>query len=91
MKKSVRVYLTGTVNGMFFKQFVKENIEKLKLRGFMRDRDDGRMELFLEGEGDRVKEMVEILKKEPKHTQIRNVEVKEEKFQDFKEFKVLHI
>ena len=35
--------------------------------------------------------VVELCKKGPKHAQIRNVQIKLEKFQDFKVFKVLHI
>ena len=34
---------------------------------------------------------MEVVKKGPKRSQIKNIEVKEEKFQDFKTFKVLHI
>ena len=91
MKKSLRVYITGTVQGVFFRGFVKENAEKYNVKGFVRNLEDGRVEVFLEGNSDDVNKMIEICKTGPKHSQIRNVELKEEKFQDFKTFKVLHI
>ena len=50
-----------------------------------------KIEVFLEGDSDRVNQMIEVCKKGPKHSQIKNVEEKEERFQDFKTFKVLHI
>ena len=91
MKKSVRLYITGTVQGVFFRGFVKENAEKLDVRGFVRNLEDGRIEIFLEGNPDEVNKMIELCKHGPKHSQIEKVEIKEERFQDFKGFKVLHI
>ena len=91
MKKSVRLYIQGTVQGVFFRNFIKEKEEKDEVRGFVRNLEDGRVEVFLEGDNDKVDKMIELCKKGPKHSQIRKVEEKEEKFQDFKNFKVLHI
>jgi len=91
MKKSIRVYITGLVQGVFFRMFVKENAERYDVKGFTRNLEDGRVEVFLEGDSDKVNKMLELCKKGPKHSQIKKVEVKLERFQDFKQFKVLHI
>ena len=91
MKKSVRLYINGTVQGVFFRDFIKTEADKLDLKGFVRNLEDGRVEVFLEGSQDNIDKMIEICKVGPKHSQIRSVETKEEKFQDFKVFKVLHI
>lgn len=91
MKKSLRLYITGTVQGIFFRNFVKENAERYNVKGFVRNLEDGRVEVFLEGNIDDVKKMIELCKQGPKHSQIKNVEEKEEKFQDLRDFKVLHI
>ncbi len=91
MKKSVRLYINGTVQGVFFRMFVKENAERCNVKGFVRNLEDGRIEVFLEGDADGVNKMIELCKKGPKHAQIRNVEIKPERFQGFKVFKMLHI
>ena len=91
MKKSVRLYITGTVQGVFFRAFVKENAERYNVKGFTRNLDDGRVEVFLEGNSEDVNKMIELCKKGPKHSKIRKVEMKSEKFQDFKVFKVMYI
>ncbi|MDP3992570.1 MAG: acylphosphatase [Candidatus Pacearchaeota archaeon] len=91
MKKSVRVYIEGTVQGIFFRGFVKENAERHNVKGFVRNLEDGRIEVFLEGGTDDVNKMIELCRTGPKHSDIKNVEVKPEKFQDFKTFKILHI
>ncbi len=90
MKKSVRLYINGTVQGVFFRSFVKENAERYNVKGFVRNLEDGRVEIFLEGNPEDVGKMVELCSKGPKHSIIKNVDIKEEKFQDLKSFKVLH-
>jgi len=91
MKKTVRVYITGAVQGVFFRGFIKENAERYNVKGFVRNLEDRRVEVFLEGNVNEVNKMIELCKQGPKHSQIRNVEIKIEKFQGLKTFKVLHI
>jgi acylphosphatase len=91
MKKAVRLYIEGTVQGIFFRQFIKESAERNNIRGFCRNLEDGKVEVYAEGDGDSVDKMIELCKKGPVHSQIKKVEVKEEKFQDLREFKILHI
>ena len=61
------------------------------MKGYLRNLEDGRAEVFLEGEKERVDIMKEICKQGPPHGQIRNVEEKPESFQDFKQFSILKI
>lgn len=90
MKKATRLYITGNLHSLFFRQFIKENAEKNSIKGFLRNREDGRIEIFLEGESANVDAMAEICRKGPKHAIIRNVEEKEENLQDFREFRILN-
>ena len=87
----MRLFISGTVQGVFFRNFIKENAEKNNVRGFTRNLEDGKVEVFLEGDIDDVNKTAELCRQGPKHAQIKNVEEKPEKFQGFKEFKVLHI
>ncbi|MFH1425348.1 MAG: acylphosphatase [archaeon] len=91
MKKSTRLFLTGSVGTMFFENYIKENAEKLDVKGFLRKLEDGRTEIFLEGDNDKVNEMASICRRGSQHTQIRHVEEKPEHFQDFREFRILRI
>lgn len=91
MKKSIRLYISGIVQGIFFRGFVKENAERYNVKGFVRNLEDGRVEVFLEGEVEDVKKLIELCKKGPRHTEIKHVEMRLEKFQDLKNFKILHI
>ena len=89
MIKSTRLTIIGSVQGVFFRQFIKENADKLKIKGYVRNLEDGKVEVFLEGQNEDLDAMIAICKRGPQHSQIRNVDEKSESFQDFKEFKVL--
>lgn len=91
MKKAVRIYFDGTVQGVFFRGFVKDNADSYNVKGFVRNLDDGRVEVFAEGNADDVNKFVDSVRKGPKHSIIKKVDVKSERFQDFKNFKILHI
>lgn len=91
MKKSVRMYINGVVQDVFFRGFIKENAERHNVKGFVRNLEDGRVEIFLEGNNEDVDKVIELCKKGPKHAQISGIEIRPEKFQDFKTFKILHI
>ena len=91
MKKSLRVFVTGNVQSMFFEQFIKSNADKLDVRGYLRKLEGGRLEIFIEGDNEKVDEMHSICKRGTQYTQIRKTEEKEETFQDFKDFRILKI
>lgn len=91
MKKSIRIYIKGTVQGVFFRSFIKENAERYNVKGFVRNLEDGRIEVFMEGNSEDVNKMLGLCEKGPKHSQIRDVQIKKEIFQGFNNFKILHI
>lgn len=82
--------ITGTVQGVFFRNFIKEQADKLGIRGFVRNLDDGNVEVVAEGNLVDIDSLIEICKKGPKFANIREVKVEEKKFSgESKEFKVL--
>ena len=89
MKKALRLFLTGNMQGIFFNEFLKKNAQEFKVNGFMRHREDGRIEIFMEGQSEQVNAFAEICKKGPKYASVRKIEEQDEKLQDFKEFKIL--
>jgi acylphosphatase len=90
MKKAARFVVQGTVQGIFFRQFVKEHAEDLELRGFVRNLESGEVEVVVEGEEDAIKRLTGFLRKRPEHAQIRNVVSEDRKWSgEFGEFKIL--
>ena len=91
MKKSVRITISGSIQPVFFNRFIKENADKLGLKGYVRNSGDGKAEVFLEGNSESVDVMIPICKKGPQHSMIRNTQEKEEKYQGFAEFKIMNL
>ena len=91
MKKSVRLFLTGSVQPMFFGPYIKEQADLLKIRGYVRSLEDGKIEIFLEGDINSIEAMIPKCKQGPYNTHIRNMEQKDERFQDFKDFRIVKI
>ncbi len=90
MKTAMKITVKGNVQGMFLNQFVKENADKLNLKGYLRNFPEGKVEILVEGEEKNVERFLEIIKKGPKHSQIRNVETDKKRWEgEFKEFKIL--
>lgn len=90
MKKALRLYISGSLQSIFFREFIKQNADFYKVKGFMRNREDGKVEIFIEGDSDKVNAMASVCKRGPKYSQIRNIEEKEERFQGFQDFKILN-
>ena len=90
MKKAIRIIVQGTVQGIFYRRFVKEEADKLGLRGFVRNLEDGDVEVVVEGMDDTVDKLVEKCREGPSHSIIKNVSVEEKRWSgEFDDFKVL--
>jgi acylphosphatase len=90
MKKAIRICIYGVVQNVFFRAFVKDNADKLSVKGYVRNREDGSVESWIEGDNKNVLKMVEICKQGPKHSMIKRVDEIEEKHHGFKDFRIIH-
>jgi acylphosphatase len=89
MKKAVKVYIFGTVQGVFFRTFIKERADKLGVKGYVRNKEDGTVEAWFEGNAKDVDKMVEECKKGPPHSQIKRLDIVDEHLQEMKDFKII--
>jgi acylphosphatase len=89
--KSLRIYISGTVQGILYRKHLEELGNKVGIRGFVRLKEDGKIEIVIEGKDDKVREMLNLCKQGEKHVEIRNVEVEEIRHQGFEGFKLLKL
>ena len=89
MKKSIRLTIQGSIQPVFFNTFIRENAEKYSIKGFIRNKGDGIVEIFMEGNMNDVTAMLIACKTGPQHSMIRSIQEKEEKYQGFKDFKIM--
>ncbi len=69
--KRLEAKVTGIVQGVMFRDFVKRNASKLGLCGFVRNESDGSVRVVAEGDEDKLKVLVSKLWKGPLLTRIR--------------------
>ncbi|MEX2572653.1 MAG: acylphosphatase [Balneolaceae bacterium] len=72
------LFLSGRVQGVGFRHYTYKNAVKMGIRGWVRNRNDGRVEAVLQGPGDEVNRIVEKLKSGPPSSSVDKVEVKDE-------------
>ena len=87
--KTIKIFVTGSVQGVYFRKFVSKTAGELKLKGFVRNLNDGRVEIVVEGRDERVNEMVEACKKGAPQASIKEVQTQELSNQGFDSFKIL--
>jgi len=84
------VWISGRVQGVFFRAHTKEVAEKLGLTGWVRNLPDGRVEAVFEGEEEAVKEAIEWCKRGPPLAKVEKVEVRyEDPTGEFRDFRIV--
>lgn len=62
---TVHVLISGFVQGVGYRQFVKSNARKLGLTGYVTNLPDKRVEALFEGGEESIQEMIKLCKKGP--------------------------
>jgi len=78
--RCVHVYISGRVQGVFFRAQTQRAATGYNLTGWVRNLADGRVETLLEGEGKSVDKMLERCRKGPPPARVENVIVTEEPY-----------
>jgi acylphosphatase len=87
MNIRVHVFISGKVQGVFFRSSTKDMAKNLGLFGWVRNLADGRVEAVFEGKKDAIEKMLEWCRVGPEYARVTGIEVIWEEFKgDFKEF-----
>ena len=87
MKIRVHVYVSGRVQGVFFRGETQDEAVRQGVTGWVRNLQDGRVEAVFEGEEDNVERLVEFCKRGSFGAKVARVDVFHEipmgEFRDF--------
>lgn len=87
MDVRAHVFISGRVQGVFYRASTKNMAEQLGLKGWVRNTSDGRVEAVFEGEETAVKDMISWCHKGPRSAEVSDVTVDYTKFLgEFEEF-----
>tara|TARA_B100000959_G_C14949515_1_gene611311 strand:- start:915 stop:1196 length:282 start_codon:yes stop_codon:yes gene_type:complete len=71
----VHVYISGKVQGVFFRSYTKDKAQKEGLNGWVKNLTDGRVEIVLEGNKEKCEEMLQWCHKGSPSSKVENVEI----------------
>jgi acylphosphatase len=75
MKTRVKVSVSGRVQGVFFRAFTKESALRHDVSGWVRNLPKGGVEAILEGDDERVKQVLNDLNRGPPYSRVENVDI----------------
>lgn len=89
--KRIHIWISGRVQGIFFRANTRRKAMNLNIKGWVKNLEDGRVEVVIEGSNADVKKMLEFLKKGPFGAKVTKFDIKEEKYKkEFEFFEIKH-
>lgn len=91
MNVRVRAYVSGRVQGVFFRSSVADLATQLGVTGWVRNLSDGRVEVLFEGERGAVEKVVEYCRRGPPGAHVRDLDLNWEDWHgEFARFEILY-
>lgn len=85
--KTTHLLISGHVQGIGYRQFVKHHARKLGIAGWVSNLPDGKVEASIQGEREAIEKLVTLCKKGPFMAEVMDIIVteteQEEKYSDF--------
>jgi acylphosphatase len=89
MKVRAHVFISGMVQGIFFRSETRNEAKKLGVKGWVRNLSDGRVEAVFEGEEENVKKLIEFCRRGPLGARVTGVDIIWESYTgEFRSFEV---
>ena len=89
MKARAHVFVSGRVQGVFFRSETKRKADRHEVKGWVRNLPDDRVEVVFEGEKEAVKALIEFCKHGPSGARVTKVDLTWENYTgEFDRFKM---
>ncbi len=75
MIRTVKIVVSGHVQGVFFRKFSKRKADNLGIFGTVKNRDDGCVEIIVQAEADMLEPFIEWCRKGPITARVDAIEV----------------
>ena len=88
-KIRIHIFVSGKVQGVFFRDSVLKLAERLKVFGWIQNLESGVVEAVFEGDKDKVERMVKYIRKGPLFAKVKEVDIDEQRYtNEFKDFQI---
>ena len=90
MKKlRAHIFVSGQVQGVFFRDNTKKKAKELEVTGWVRNRSDGQVEAIFEGEEEKVRELVDWTRQGPAWAKVDKLDISWEDYKgEFDNFEI---
>lgn len=88
MKKTIHCFVSGRVQGVFFRATTREQAALFGLGGWVRNLPDGRVEVLASGEEGPINQLRKWLERGPDMAHVTKIECEEVEFLDYEQFSV---
>lgn len=75
MKITRRLRIHGLVQGVFFRESLRQRADQLKVTGWVRNRSDGSVEAVIQGESSAVEALIEWARRGPPRAQVDHIKI----------------
>ena len=90
MKARVHIFVSGRVQGVFFRSETCREARRYKLKGWVKNLSDGRVEVMIEGEKEGVGKLIEFCKRGPIGARIASTKISFEPYVgEFNDFRII--
>lgn len=86
--KTVHLLINGKVQGVFFRDSSKKVAEKLNITGWIKNRQDNKVEALVSGEEKDMKAFIDWCKSGPERAEVEEVIVSEKEEISFEKFEI---
>ena len=73
--KTVKATVSGKVQGVGFRYYVKSHADDLGLKGYARNLADGRVEVLMQGASENIQQLLSRLEQGPRFSTVSSVEM----------------
>ena len=88
--KRVQLFVRGRVQGVFFRAAAQREARRLGVCGWIKNRNDGSIEVVAEGEEDAIKEIISWAQHGPSAARVEQVDVRWKGYTgEFSEFRIV--
>jgi acylphosphatase len=87
--RKVNLVVTGKVQGVFYRHYAKKEADKLRIKGWCQNRENGSVHIVAIGQDSDIDKFIEWTKNGTSLAKVRKVEISEESFENFEgEFEI---
>ncbi len=72
---SYRFFVSGRVQGVYYRKFVSEKLQALGIEGYVRNLPDGRVEVLARLNKDSLQQVLEVLKEGSPLSEVENIDI----------------